>query len=139
MRDPRSRMVYGNIQCCASALVSKRVRIRRFRSMRIRILFRIPIQGFEGKKITFFYLKKCNLFISMEDSYRKSLQPSKENNNLNLFLFLQVGFLRNFFCVFYSTLLNLPPSDSTVSEDAGIEPRTVVTYGIDSQTRSRLG
>jgi hypothetical protein len=25
-------------------------------------------------------------------------------------------------------------SDSTVSEDAGIEPRTVATFGIDSQT-----
>jgi|LakMenEpi03Aug12_release.lakeMendotaPanAssembly.Ray.scaffolds.fasta_scaffold3527815_1 hypothetical protein len=31
------------------------------------------------------------------------------------------------FKVLYSTLLHLPPSDSTVSEDADIEPRTVAT------------
>jgi hypothetical protein len=33
------------------------------------------------------------------------------------------------FYVLYSTLLHLRPSDSTVSEDAGIEPRTVATSG----------
>jgi hypothetical protein len=32
--------------------------------------------------------------------------------------------------VLYSTLLHLPPSDSTVSEDAGIEPRTVATSAL---------
>jgi hypothetical protein len=35
-------------------------------------------------------------------------------------------------CVRYSTLLHLPPSDSTVSEDAGIEPRTVATFALIS-------
>jgi hypothetical protein len=35
------------------------------------------------------------------------------------------------FCfVLYSTLLHLPPSDTTVSEDAGIEPRTVATLAL---------
>ncbi len=32
-----------------------------------------------------------------------------------------------FFKVLYSTLLHLPPSDSTVSEDAGAKPRTAAT------------
>jgi hypothetical protein len=34
------------------------------------------------------------------------------------------------FYVRYSTLLHLPPSDSTVPEDAGIEPRTVATTAL---------
>jgi hypothetical protein len=34
------------------------------------------------------------------------------------------------FYVQYSTLLHLPPSDSTVSEAAGIEPRTVATTAL---------
>jgi hypothetical protein len=38
------------------------------------------------------------------------------------------------FYVRYSTLLHLPPSDSTVSEDAGIEPRTVATTTIHMKT-----
>jgi RsiW-degrading membrane proteinase PrsW (M82 family) len=35
-----------------------------------------------------------------------------------------------FFYVMYSTLLHLPPHRSTVSEDAGIEPRTVATSAL---------
>jgi hypothetical protein len=37
------------------------------------------------------------------------------------------------FYVPYSTLLHLPPSDSTVSEDAGIEPRTVATLALTAR------
>ncbi len=33
--------------------------------------------------------------------------------------------IRLSFCIRYSTLLHLPPLDSSVSEDAGIYPRTV--------------
>ncbi len=41
------------------------------------------------------------------------------------------------FSVLYSTLLHLPPSDSTVSEDAGIELRTVATTRLsDHSARS---
>ncbi len=37
------------------------------------------------------------------------------------------GILLDFFLVLYSTLVHLPPpSDSTVSEDAGIEPRSQI-------------
>jgi hypothetical protein len=44
----------------------------------------------------------------------------------DLRIFLTGGFLCIFFFyVLYSTLLHLPPLSSTVSEDAGIEPRTV--------------
>ncbi len=35
-----------------------------------------------------------------------------------------------FFFVLYSTLFHLPPFISTVSEDAGIEPRTVATSAL---------
>jgi hypothetical protein len=38
-----------------------------------------------------------------------------------------LGFLKN---VLYSTALHLPPSDSAVSEDAGIEPRIVATSAL---------
>ncbi len=42
--------------------------------------------------------------------------------------FVKGDFLDCFtFYVLYSTLLHLPPSDSTVSKDAGIEPRTVAS------------
>ncbi len=34
------------------------------------------------------------------------------------------------FYVRFSTLLHLPPPDSTVSEDAGIEPKTVATMAL---------
>jgi hypothetical protein len=37
---------------------------------------------------------------------------------------------KQFFLVLYSTLLHLPPSDSTVAVDAGIEPTTVSNFGI---------
>jgi hypothetical protein len=37
-----------------------------------------------------------------------------------------------FFYVLYSTLLHMRPSDSTVTEDAGIEPRTVATSALPS-------
>ncbi len=39
-----------------------------------------------------------------------------------------------FLYVIYLTLLHLRPSDSTVSEDAGIEPRAVATLASDTQT-----
>ncbi len=42
------------------------------------------------------------------------------------------------FLFFYSTCFLCRPSDSTVSEDAGIEPRTVATLAIGSQTLYRL-
>ncbi len=42
---------------------------------------------------------------------------------------LNQGFFR-FFHVRYSTLLHLPPLRSTVSEEAGIEPRTVATTAL---------
>jgi hypothetical protein len=42
--------------------------------------------------------------------------------------FLQGDYLD--FYVLYSTLFHLPASDSTVSEDAGIEPRTVATSAL---------
>ncbi len=54
------------------------------------------------------------------------VEESEEQKNLNRGIFL---------CIFYglhSTLLHLLPSDSTVSVDAGIEPRTVATSAISS-------
>jgi hypothetical protein len=50
-----------------------------------------------------------------------------------LFLLLPKYFLGDFlifFFVLYSALLHLPPSDSTVPTDAGIEPRTVATSAL---------
>jgi hypothetical protein len=37
------------------------------------------------------------------------------------------GIFFDYFYVLYTTLLHLPPSDFTVSEDAGIETRTIAT------------
>jgi hypothetical protein len=47
-------------------------------------------------------------------------------------LFFKGGFFGfcKFFYVRYSTLLSLPPLRSTVSEDAGIEPRIVATLAL---------
>jgi hypothetical protein len=42
----------------------------------------------------------------------------------------------DFLYVRYSSLLHLPPSDSTVSEDAGIETRTVTTRSHPQSARS---
>jgi hypothetical protein len=58
-------------QCCGSALVSLRIRIQHFLSMRIRI--RIQIHGFDDQKIGeklklknyIFLIKNCNLLIPM--------------------------------------------------------------------------
>ncbi len=44
------------------------------------------------------------------------------------------GFFWIFFSTLYSTLLHLPYSESTVSENAGIEPRTFTTSALVSQT-----
>jgi hypothetical protein len=46
-----------------------------------------------------------------------------------LFFFKGEMFL-DFFFIKYSTLLHLPPSDSTVPTNAGIEPRTVATIAL---------
>jgi hypothetical protein len=43
-----------------------------------------------------------------------------------------------FFFVLYSTLLHLPPSDSTVSTDAGTEPRTVATGALAIRRSTHL-
>jgi hypothetical protein len=43
------------------------------------------------------------------------------------FFLIFFGGIFFFFFVLYSALLHLPPSDSTVPTDAGIEPRTVAT------------
>jgi hypothetical protein len=46
-----------------------------------------------------------------------------------IFIFFKGGFF--LFCSLqYSALLHLPPSDSTVPTDAGIEPRTVATVAL---------
>jgi hypothetical protein len=37
----------------------------------------------------------------------------------------------------YVRMLHLPPSDSTVSEDAGIEPRTVATLVLTARCSAR--
>jgi hypothetical protein len=50
---------------------------------------------------------------------------------ITVFIYFLQPFLATKFC---STLLHLRPSDSTVSEDAGIEPKTVAIFGIGSQT-----
>jgi hypothetical protein len=44
-----------------------------------------------------------------------------------LFLFIFSSFTIAWFLSIYSTLLNLPPSGSTVKVNAGIEPKTVAT------------
>jgi hypothetical protein len=46
----------------------------------------------------------------------------------------QGDFFWIFFTILYSILFHLPPSDSTVSEDAGIKPRTFATFALVSQT-----
>jgi hypothetical protein len=46
---------------------------------------------------------------------------------------VSVVFKKGIFQIFYllySILLHLPPSDSTVLEDSGIEPRTVATLAL---------
>ncbi len=58
-------------------------------------------------------------------SYANALESTTE-------LFSSGGFYG--FLVIYSTLLHLPPSNSTVSEDAGIEPKTVANVSIGYQT-----
>ncbi len=53
----------------------------------------------------------------------------KERKVKEILLFLKGDFFE-FFYLRYSTLLHLPPSDSTMSKDAGIEPRTVATLAL---------
>jgi hypothetical protein len=48
---------------------------------------------------------------------------------LTLCVYYKVLF-KIFFFVLYSTLLQIPHSDSTMSEDAGIELRTVATVAL---------
>jgi hypothetical protein len=50
------------------------------------------------------------------------------SHNRTLPSFLNRGVFWIFFFVLYTTLLHLRPIDSTVSEDAGIKPKTVVTW-----------
>ncbi len=50
--------------------------------------------------------------------------------------YVLVNFLEFFFYVLYSTLFHLPPLDSTVSEDAGIEPRTTAALGVGRSNHS---
>jgi hypothetical protein len=63
-------------QCFGSALVSMRIRIQHFRSMRIR--FRIHIQGFYDEnfqlKKRYFLIKNCNAFIPRPPQRRPSLK-----------------------------------------------------------------
>ncbi len=55
-------------------------------------------------------------------------------NTIDVFIIfiIQINYNGNggFFSVLSSTLLLLTPSDSAVSEDAGIEPRTVATSAL---------
>ncbi len=57
--------------------------------------------------------------------------PVVGNRFLQFHMFFKIKLKGDFFVfqVLYSTLLHLPPSDSTVLEDAGIDPRTVTTIG----------
>jgi hypothetical protein len=77
-------------QCCGSALVSLRILIQHFLSMRIRI--RIQIQGFDDQKfegklqleknLNFFIKNAIYLFLCVHKgrpSYRRSLHSSREN------------------------------------------------------------
>jgi hypothetical protein len=52
------------------------------------------------------------------------------------FLYFYILFLALFLNILFNTLFLHRPSDSTLSEDAGIEPRTVATLALtlDSQT-----
>jgi hypothetical protein len=66
-------------------------------------------------------------------SYRYQVPPVIYKSRNTKDTYEQVDFLGSFL----STLLNLSLSDSTVSEDAGIEPRTVATSALAvSQTLS---
>jgi hypothetical protein len=78
----------GSYQCCGSALVSMRIRIRiriqHFLSMRIRI----QIQGFDDQKLakiySWNYFEKIAICFMLghykgRRSYRRSLHPSKEH------------------------------------------------------------
>ncbi len=62
------------------------------------------------------------------------LQFQKEN--VYIFLAINRGFLAIFW-VLYSTIFNLPTSDSTVSEDAGIEHRTIAALRLLESTVRR--
>ncbi len=75
---------------------------------------------------------------SAEFSGRKSCSP-KNPENLQAFIgkarkFIQKG---GIFLLLYSTLLHLPPQDSTVSEDAGIAPRTAATSALAVRRSNR--
>jgi hypothetical protein len=50
-------------------------------------------------------------------------------SNFFFYIYFLGGFF-NFFVVLYSALFHLPPSDSTVPTDAGMEPRTVATCAL---------
>jgi hypothetical protein len=116
-------------------------------------------------KIYIFLIKNA-IYLSLglhigRPSYRRSLQPSKENNQhfkISIFFSILVGY----FCppapgsalpiliriqqtkinanpdleklctvsTLFNTALSAAPSDFTVLEDAGIEPRTVATFAL---------
>jgi hypothetical protein len=89
------------LQCFGFALVSMRIRIQHFRSIRIRMRrIRIQIQGLmtkNWKKKNFSWKKICIVFVLLRTSkLQHNLHPSKENIQhfnmkfLNLFLILWV-------------------------------------------------
>jgi hypothetical protein len=84
---------------------------------------RIPIQGFDAQKLINLQLEKIYvidqkipIYLSLgihigHPSYRRRLQPSTEN-------------IQHFKRSLFNTPSSVRPSDSSVTEDAGTEPRT---------------
>jgi hypothetical protein len=80
-------------------------------------------------------IRFCGLRL-LEDSTVSLLSQRDRSKILGKGIFLRVlfskgGFFVLFFYVLYSTLFNSGPSDSTVSEDAGIEAKTVATTAMN--------
>ncbi len=83
--------------------------------------FRIRIQGFDDKKILKFRIEKNLIFFQ-----KQKVHHSKTVDFCTLF---------SVFCFMYviQYCFICQPSDSTVSEDAGIEPSTVATLALTTR------
>jgi hypothetical protein len=97
-----------------------------------KICCQIPVATVEINH-TIFYIAKLDPDSKADTNigYENRTDELKRNR-------LRGTFLDFSFYVRYSTLLHLPPSDSTVPEDAGIDPRTVATTALDVRRSNHL-
>jgi len=84
----------------------------------------IPSQSLGGREYTHFFLHSSQFHHYVGRFKRGILKGARRTLNCKW------GFLYFSFYIRYSTLLHLPPLIFNVSEDAGIEPRTVATTAL---------